>query len=88
MSETCSIPVCLPELGGGEGGETLLGKTARFSFMQILKNGIAAMKLPAVMEKRIQRFSILNATEIQPHGSGGFWHQCIMVIRNLKNKLS
>jgi hypothetical protein len=41
--------------------------------MQILKNRIAAMKLPAAIGKRIQGFGILNVTEILPHAGGGFW---------------
>ena len=50
-----------------------LAKLPRFSVMQILKNRIAAMKLPAAIGKRIQGFGILNVTEILPHAGGGFW---------------
>ena len=41
-------------------------KLPRFSVMQILKNRIAAMKLPAAMGKRIQGFGILMPRRYSP----------------------
>lgn len=49
-----------------------LAKLPRFSVMQILKNRIAAMKLPAAIGKCIQGFGILNVTEIRPMPAADF----------------